>query len=91
MNFNKRVQDVSQVFDSRWNANHNYQEKKQFLDNRKEHFNKMYNIQDKDVRKQEILRANSVNGKIEGLNQRMGAVNSNERLARRNDFKSNFR
>lgn len=90
MKFNKRRQDVTEVFDRRWQVNNNYQEKKQFLDDRKQHFNKLYNIKDKDERKQEILWANSVDGRIESLNQRMNAVNSNERMARRNDFKNNF-
>lgn len=91
MEFNKRVQDVSQVFDSQWNVNHNYQEVKNFHDNRKAHFNRMYNIKDKNFRRQEILKANSVNGKIENLNRRINAVSSNEQLARRNEFKNNFR
>ncbi len=46
MDFQKRVKDVSQVFDSQWNVNHDYSEKQKFLDQRKKHFNKMYDIQE---------------------------------------------
>lgn len=91
MEINKRLQDVSQVFDSRWNVNHNYKERTEFLDSRKAHFKKMYKIQDKNVQRQEILRANSIEGKLENLNQKMSAVNSNNRVAKMNDFKNNFR
>lgn len=91
MNFNKRVQDLTQVFDSRWKVNNDYQGRKEFLDNRKEHFNKLYNIKDKSEKRQEILRANSVDGRVENLNQRINAVNSSERINKMNNFKSNFR
>lgn len=91
MEFNKRVRDVNQVFDSQWNVNHNYAEKKKFFDGRKAHFNKMYDIQEKVDRRKEILQSNSVDGKIQSLNEKMNAASANERLARRNDFRNNFR
>ena len=91
MNFNKRVEDVSQVFDRRWNVNQDYRGRKQFLDDRKDHFKKMYNIQDKEDRKQEILKANSVSGQVQNLNERMQAANNAQRTMQRNNFKSNFR
>lgn len=91
MEFQKRVKDVSQVFDSQWNVNHNYQEVKKFHDNRRAHFNQIYNIQEREERKKEILRINSVDGKLEALNEKMSAADANERLQRRNDFKNNFR
>ena len=47
MEFNRRVKDVNQVFDSQWKVNHNYKERQEFLDKRQQHFNKMYNIKDK--------------------------------------------
>ena len=81
MNINKRTQDISQVFDSQWNVNHNYSEVKKFHASRREHFNKMFNIEDKDKRKEAILRASSVNGKIENLNQKMSAMNDNINFA----------
>lgn len=91
MEFNRRVKDVNQVFDSQWKANHNYKERQEFLDKRQQHFNKMYNIKDKQDIKKEILNANSVNGRVESLNQNMRAANEGQRLNRMNNFKSNFR
>ena len=91
MNINKRVQDVSQVFDRRWNVNRDYQGRQQFLDERKDHFKKMYNIHDKEDRRQEILRANSVSGQVQNLNERMQVANNEQRMIQRNDFKNNFR
>lgn len=91
MNFNKRVQDPSQVFDRMWNVNRNNQARKEFFDGRKEHFKKMYNINDREDKRQALLKANSVSGQVENLNQRINAVNSNQKMMQRNDFKNNFR
>lgn len=88
---NKRVQDVNQVFDRNWNVNRNNQERREFLDYRKEHFRKMYNIKDKTAQRAEILRANSVEGQVEALNSRMQAMNSGQRMNRMNNFKDSFR
>lgn len=84
---NKRVQDVNQVFDRNWNVNKNNQERREFLDYRKEHFRKMYNIKDKADKRAEILRANSVEGQVEALNNRMQAMNSGQRINRMNNFR----
>lgn len=91
MEVNRRVQDVSQVFDRNWNLNNNNKTRKEFLDGRKEHFKRMYNIKDKAERRQEILRANSVNGQVESLNNRMQAMKQGQSRIRMNDFKNNFR
>lgn len=91
MEINKRVQDIDQVFDRNWNVNRNNQNRQKFLDGRKEHFKKMYNIQDKEDRRQEILRSNSVSGQVENLNQRMQAVNQNQNRMKMNNIKNNFR
>lgn len=91
MEINKRVQDINQVFDRNWNVNRNNQNRQKFLDGRKEHFKKMYNIQDKEDRRQEILRSNSVSGQVENLNQRMQAVNQNQNRMKMNNIKNNFR
>lgn len=88
---NNRVQDVSQVFDRNWQVNRNNTQRREFLDSRKEHFKRMYNIQDKTDHRQEILRANSVNGQVQNLNERMRAMNNGQNMMRRNDFKNNFR
>lgn len=91
MDFNKRVQDLSQVFDRTWNTNRNNVERKEFLDHRKDYFKKMHNIPDKANQRREILRANSVNGRVESLNERMNHMNGSQRMSRMNDFKNNFR
>jgi len=91
MDFNKRVQDVSQVFDRNWSVNKNNQGRKEFLDGRKEHFNKLYGIKDKTDMRREILDANSVNGQVKNLNDRMQSMSNGQRIARMNDFKNNFR
>ena len=54
MEFNKRVQDLSQVFDRTWNTNRNNQERKEFLDHRKDYFKKIHNIPDKANVRREI-------------------------------------
>lgn len=91
MEFNKRVQDISQVFDRNWQVNKNNVERQQFLNSRKKHFKKMYNINDKADIRREILRANSVNGQVQNLNERMQNMNNGQRIARMNDLKNNFR
>lgn len=87
MNFNKRVLDVGQVFDKQWNANHNYKEKQEFLDERKQHFNKMHNIVDKDARKKEILNASSVEGRVNRLEANMKSIQSNDLFRGKNNFR----
>ena len=87
MEIKKRVNDVNQVFDSQWKVNHNYQEQKQFLDTRKKHFDRMHNIVDKEERKKEILKANSVSGRIQRLEENMKAASGNELLKNRNSFR----
>ena len=87
MEFKRRVNDVSQVFDSQWNVNHNYQGQKQFLDARKKHFDRMHNIVDKEERKKEILQANSVEGRVRRLEENMKAASGNELLRNRNNFR----
>lgn len=91
MEFNKRVQDLSQVFDRNWNVNRNNQVRKEFLDHRKDYFKKMYNIPDKNEQRREILKANSVNGRVQNLNERMNNMNSGQRIARMNDLKNGFK
>ena len=91
MDFNKRVQDVSQVFDRQWSVNRNTQEKKAFFDNRKVQCLGIDSKTQVKNRRQEILRANSVSGQINRLNEKMQAMDASQRLAKMNDFKNNFR
>ena len=91
MEFNRRVQDVNQVFDRNWNVNRNNQQRQEFLDGRKEHFKKMYNIKDREDSRQEILNANCVSGQVQNLNDRKQAMNNNQKRMQMNNFKNNFR
>lgn len=91
MEFKKRVQDVETVFNKRWEANNNYHEMKKFHDNRRDHFKKLNNITDKDAKKEELKRVNSIEGKLNRLDEKMKAADFNERFSRMNDFKRNFR
>ena len=87
MEFNKRVKDVSQIVDSQFSVNHSYLEKQKFLDSRKNHFKRMYNIKDKEEKRKEILHASSIDGRLDRLNQKINAMNASEKLIRRNNFK----
>ena len=87
MEFQKRIRDVSEMVDSQWKANHNYQEIKKYNEGRKAHFNKMYNIRDKEDMKKEILEANSATGQIKRLQENMNASRGNDLFRNRNNFR----
>ncbi len=87
MEFQKRTNDIEKVFDQRWKANHNYDEIQKKMEQRQQHFNKMYHIRDKNERKKEILEANSVNGQIKRLEENMRAASGNELFRNRNSFR----
>ena len=71
MNF-KRNNDLTEVFDQRWQANHGNNEKIQQV---KADFNfKMFGIKDKNVIKKGMREANSVRGQVNSLNQRVNAM-----------------
>ena len=89
MEINRRVQDTTEVFDRRWNANRSKANNE--VAARKEHFNRMFNIQDKVDQRKEILYQNSVQGQVNSLNERMNAMNEGNRINRMNNFKSNFK
>lgn len=88
---NKRVQDLSQVFNRNYQVNKNNGGSNNLVRERKDFFNRMYNIKDKESRKDEILRANSVEGQVKALNDRMNAMNGSQNRNRMNDFRNNFR
>ena len=80
MDINNRNQDLGKVFDQRWKAN-NYNQNgigKAVKEN-KEQINRMFNIKSKEEQKQEILRANSVDGRLDRLKGNMNAVFGNNR------------
>ena len=67
MEINRRVQDTTEVFDRRWNANRSKANNE--VEARKEHFNRMFNIQDKNDQRKEIMYQNSVEGQVKSLNE----------------------
>ena len=89
MEINKRVQDTTQVFDRRWTANKN--KANDAVQARKEHFNRMFNIQDKKDQRKEMLYQNSVNGQVNSLNERINAMNQGNRINRMNNFRNGFK
>ena len=89
MQMNKRVQDIETVFNRNWTANKNKATKQ--VEQRKEHFNKMFNIQDKQEQRKDILYRNSVEGQINSLNERMNNMNSANRINRMNNFRNGFK
>lgn len=89
MEINRRVQDVTEVFDRRWNVNKN--KANEAVNDRKQHFNKMFNIQDKNDQRKEILYQNSVEGQVNALNERMNAMNQGNRINRMNNFRNGFK
>ena len=87
--FNNRVEDLTKVFDRRWSADKN--KANDAVQQRKDHFNKMFNMQDKDVQRKDMLYQNSVNGQVNSLNERMNAMNQGNRINRMNNFKNGFK
>ena len=81
---NKRLQSLDKVFDSRWNARKNAIGE---VERRKAHMNRMFNIPDKTSQRREMLYQNSVEGQVKSLNERMSAMNQNNRINRMNNFK----
>ena len=77
MEIKRRTQDLETVFNNRWEAN-NYNKNgfKEMSEQRKDHFNRLYNIKSKDQQRKEILEANSVNGKVASLEAKMKAASS---------------
>ena len=89
MEINRRVQDVNTVFDSRWNVNKN--KAMNAVNSRKEHFNRMFNINDKSNMRKDILYQNSVDGQVKALNERMSAMNEANKINRMNNFRNGFK
>ena len=89
MEINRRVQDITQIFDRRYNANKN--KANQAVQSRKEHFNRMFNINDKEDHRKEFRYQNSVEGQVKNLNDRMNAMNQGNRIDRMNNFRNGFK
>ena len=89
MDLNRRIQDTTEVFDRRWNANIN--KANNAVNERKEHFNRMFNIKDIEDQRKEIRYQNSVEGQVKNLNERMNAMNQGNRINRMNNFRNGFK
>ena len=70
MNYNKRDNDLTEVFDSRWHANHNDNAKK-IKEQQKEFNLKMFGIRDKEDVRKEMRKEHSVSGQVTNLQKRM--------------------
>lgn len=80
-NFNNRNKDLSQVFDQRWKAS-NINDKK-IKEERKQFNFKMFGIRDKEDVRKELRQANTVDAKVERLNQKMAGLSK----LNRNNFR----
>lgn len=89
MEINKRVQDTTRIFDRRWTVNKN--KANEAVQQRKEHFNRMFNIQDKVDQRKEIMYQNSVEGQVNSLNERMDAMRQGNRINRMNNIRNGFK
>ena len=79
--FNNRNKDLSQVFDQRWKAS-NINDKK--INEERKQFNfKMFGIRDKEDIRKELRQANTVDAKVERLNQKMAGLSK----LNRNNFR----
>ena len=88
MNFKEskfnRNNDLEEVFNQRYKANYGNNE---LVQEKKKDFNfKMFGIRDKGDVKREMREANSDNGRVNNLNQKMNAMNNINRFNKR-DFR----
>lgn len=73
-NFNNRSEDVTRVFDKGYQTNHGVNDQVQ---QRKKDFNfKMFGIRDKEDIRREMREANSVNGQVSNLKERVNSMNN---------------
>lgn len=79
MEFQNRNRDLTEVFNQRYNANHN-NNIKQKIDNQNDFMKKMYNIPDKSPNniKREVKSTREAT--IERLNEKMSSLNNMNRL-----------
>ncbi|MEE3342515.1 MAG: hypothetical protein VZS44_00280 [Bacilli bacterium] len=69
-----RSEDLTKVFDRKYHANHDVNEQVQ---QRKKDFNaKMFGIRDQEDVRREMREANSVNGQVKNLQDRMSSMNN---------------
>ena len=76
-----RQKDLNKVFDERWHANRVDNDK--IRQARKDFNFKMYGIRDKEDVRKELRESNTVNAKVERLNQKMEGIKN----LNRNNFR----
>ena len=85
---NKRVEDLTKVFDKRYSANNGNYEK---VSQAKKDFNyRMFGIRDKEDKRQELREANSPQGQVNRLNERIGNAKSINNINRMNNIRGRF-
>lgn len=70
-----RTEDLTKIFDRKYHANHDVNG---VIQQKKKDFNeKFFGIRDKDEIRREMREANSVNGQVKNLEERMSGMNHN--------------
>lgn len=70
-----RSEDLTKIFDRKYHANHDVNEQVQ---QKKKDFNfKMFGIRDKEDVRKELREANSVEGQVKNLQEKMSGMNNN--------------
>ena len=80
MDFQNRNRDLTEVFNQRYNANHNYNNIKQKIDNQNEFMRKMYNMPVKDSRTINREVKSTKDATLERLNEKLGALKNHNRF-----------
>ena len=78
MDIQNRNKDLTQIFDARWKANHNYEAVRQAKEKDKRFIDRMFNKKTEDKPKQKI---NYMDERLKRLNENMSALRNN-----RNNF-----
>ena len=74
MDIQNRNKDLTQVFDDRWKANHNYEQVRQARENEKNFIDKMFHNK---APKQEDKTVNYMEARLKRLQENMNAVKKN--------------
>ena len=89
MNFNRRVKDLTEVFDEKYKANKNNHDR--IIQERKDFNYKMFGIRDKEDLRKEIRESNSISSKVNNLNQKINAAKGANNIEKMNNIRNNFR
>ena len=81
MNIQNRTRDLTQVFDARWKANHNYEAVKQAKEQDKQFIDKMFNKNPTTTQQQPI---NTMQERLDRLNNNINAAKFGQMINRKN-------